>query len=247
MSQPRFLILSGDGINCERETAFAFEQAGGAAEIVHINDLLENPTKLETYQGMAFPGGFSFGDELGSGQVLATKIRHGLLKQFHEFVDEGKLVIGICNGFQVLTKLGLLPDHKKDRTVALAPNIHGQFLNKWVGMNVKSDKCVWTESIESLELPARHGEGRIVFTAGKEEEIYQNLLAKGQIVFDYTEDINGSYKKIAGLCNDKGTVLGMMPHPEAALFEVTSRTRSNSPWNSTVAMKMFENAIAYYK
>ncbi|TNF25281.1 MAG: phosphoribosylformylglycinamidine synthase subunit PurQ [Deltaproteobacteria bacterium] len=247
MSQANFLILSGDGINCERETAFAFEQAGGKAQIIHVNKLLENPSILESFQGMAFPGGFSFGDELGSGQVLATKIKHGLLEQFHRFVEDGKLVIGICNGFQVLTKLGLLPNHKKNRTVALAPNNHGQFLNKWVGMNVKTEKCIWTKGIESLELPARHGEGRIVFSAGKEDEIYQELKENGQIVFEYTTDINGSYKKIAGLCNAEGTVLGMMPHPEAALYEATSRIRSSNPWDKTAAMKIFENAIAYYK
>lgn len=247
MSQPKFLILSGDGINCENETAFAFERAGGKSEVVHINNLLEDPSILNDYQGMAFPGGFSFGDELGSGQVLATKIRHGLLEQIHKFVEDEKLIIGICNGFQVLTKLGLLPDHSKERTVALAPNNHGQFLNKWVGMNPISKKCIWTQDLDSLELPARHGEGRIVFTQGKEETIYSNLLENEQIVFKYTEDINGSYEKIAALCNPKGTVLGMMPHPEAALFEVTARMKGKDPLQTSPAMKMFENAIDYYK
>lgn len=247
MSTPTFLILSGDGINCERETALAFEQAGGKSEIVHINSLLENPSILDNYQGMAFPGGFSFGDELGSGQVLATKMRHGLLENIHKFVEDDKLVIGICNGFQVLTKLGLLPDHKKDRSIALAPNSHGKFLNKWVGMRVKSENCIWTKDISTIELPARHGEGRLVFTQGKEDEIYSELESNEQIVFEYDQDINGSFKKTAGLCNKKGTVLGMMPHPEAALFEITSRSKSSSPWTPSTAMKMFQNAIAYYK
>ena len=127
----KFLILTGDGINCERETAKAFINAGAEAEIIHVNDLLENPSALKNYSGMAIPGGFSFGDELGSGQVLALKIKHGLKEASDEFVADKKPIIGICNGFQVLVKLGLLPFPLEDRVMALAANESGHFINRW--------------------------------------------------------------------------------------------------------------------
>ncbi|MCO4795218.1 MAG: phosphoribosylformylglycinamidine synthase subunit PurQ [Bacteriovoracaceae bacterium] len=246
MNKPNFLVLSGDGINCENETAFAFREAGGRADVLHINQVLENPSILKNYQGLAFPGGFSFGDELGSGQVLANKIKHGLLKELIEFIDQDKLVIGICNGFQVLTKLGLLPSHDKKRSMALAPNIQGNFIDKWVNMSVTSKKCVWTKDIERITLPVRHGEGRIIFSSNSQSEIYEELKLNDQIALVYDEDINGSFNCIAGVCNKKGTVLGLMPHPEAALFEATSETRSKNPLNHNIPMKIFKNAINYF-
>src|SRR4051812_35674067 len=146
MKNPLFIIVAGDGINCERETARAVELAGGSAKIIHINDLLDAPEILKSADGLAIPGGFSFGDELGSGQIMALKIRHRLNEAFYGLVRQKKPVIGICNGFQVLVKLGLLPyPDAKERIIALAPNEQGQFINRWVEMDVKESVCLWTK------------------------------------------------------------------------------------------------------
>lgn len=243
------LVLCGDGINCERETALAFEVAGGRPEIVHVNDLLANPDCLHDYEGMAFPGGFSFGDDLGAGLVLGLKLRSKMTDQLRDFIANGKPIIGICNGFQVLSKLGLLPDFSGPRSMALAPNIHGQFIDKWVKLNVAPNSCCkWTEGLNELELPVRHGEGRVVFLAGQEKAIYEHLLAKGQIVLQYQEDINGSYAQIAGVCDPTGLVLGLMPHPEAYLFQATRRTLSAAaPLSQGDGQALFQNILRYLR
>jgi len=242
MKKPLFLVLAGDGINCERETACAFELGGGETHITHINDLLENPKMLGRYEGLAIPGGFSFGDELSSGQIMALKIRHGLGDAFFKFIEAQKPVIGICNGFQVLVKLGLLPNPKTlERTVALAANAQGGFINRWVTVKViQNTVCQWTQNIESIEMPIRHGEGRIVF---KDDSVYAALKSKGQIVLTYTEDVNGSHGRIAGLCDETGMVLGLMPHPEAHVYRATYKTPAKDYMQSGQGLKIFENII----
>jgi phosphoribosylformylglycinamidine synthase len=248
MGTHKFLILSGDGINCERETALAFKQAGGTPTIIHINELLEKPTLLNEFDGMAIPGGFSFGDELGSGQVLALKIKHGLKEEFAKFVDDKKPIIGICNGFQVLVKLGLLPYPKDERVMALAQNKNGEFIDRWTQLNmVDGSICKWTDGIDmgSIELPVRHGEGRVVFAKGREEEIFNALSKNGQIPFCYDEDFNGSYKNIAGVCDPTGLILGMMPHPEAYLFEATYKNKKENPHAKGMGQLLFDNIIKY--
>lgn len=240
--KPSFLILCGDGINCERETAKAFELAGAAARIVHINDVLETPVMLREFQGLAIPGGFSFGDELGSGQIMALKIRHKLGDAFFDFVAAGKPVIGICNGFQVLVKLGLLPFPKTlDRALALAPNLGGGFIDRWVALDVdKKSVCRWTEGLERLELPIRHGEGRIVF---RDEKLYAQLQAAGQIPLSYAEDVNGSHGRIAGLCDPTGMVLGLMPHPEAHVRSATYKTPAREYMKDGDGLALFSNIV----
>ena len=218
--KPKFLILAGDGINCERETAQAFEQANAEPLIIHINDLLQSPARLQEIQGMALPGGFSFGDELGSGQILALKIRYGMGEEFQRFVENGAPVIGICNGFQVLAKLGLLPFSSGDVCLSLAPNQSGHFIDTWVELEVDSySQCPWISNIPSpLSLPIRHGEGRVVFTQGREQEIGSHLLKNGQIPLRYSNcNPNGSMESAAAICDERGLILGMMPHPEAAV------------------------------
>ncbi len=239
---PSFLVLSGDGINCERETASAFEMAGAKAKVIHINDLLKAPTLLREFQGLAIPGGFSFGDELGSGQILSLKIKYGLEQEFFHFLEEKKPVIGICNGFQVLTKLGLLPNFREERKVALARNIQGQFIDRWVSLKrVEKNVCVWTKGMEEFCLPIRHGEGRLTLRPGREEVIYQSLKGAGQIALEYTEEVNGSYRSIAGLCDPTGLVLGLMPHPEAAVSGYTYPGRQHlAPGRS-----FFTNIVEY--
>lgn len=246
LHKPLFLVLSGDGINCERETASAFVHAGGDARILHINDLLAAPEKLAAYDGMAIPGGFSFGDELGSGQIMALKIRHKLGDAFARLVEKQKPVIGICNGFQVLVKLGLLPfpDAQK-RLCALAPNAHGGFVDRWVTLLPQSgSRCIWTAGIENaIRLPARHGEGRIVFAEGQAEELHRKLQQNGQIPFCYETDINGSYARIAALCDPTGYVLGLMPHPEAFMHaECAPNRQTQQPGDGFI---LFDNIIRH--
>ncbi len=245
----KFLILTGDGINCERETAKAFINAGAEAEIIHVNDLLENPSALKNYSGMAIPGGFSFGDELGSGQVLALKIKHGLKEAFDEFVADKKPIIGICNGFQVLVKLGLLPFPLEDRVMALAANESGHFINRWSTLRTNRESvCEWTKGLENeFELPVRHGEGRVVFKIGEEEKIFNQLVKNGQIPFTYTENFNGSYQSIAGVCDPTGLILGMMPHPEAYVFEATAKVKKADPFAKAPGQKLFDNIVEFLK
>ena len=247
--KPLFIIVSGDGINCERETAAALIQAGGNSKIVHINDLLENPKMLETAEGLAIPGGFSFGDELGSGQIMALKIRHKLGAAFFGMVEKKKPIIGICNGFQVLVKLGLLPfPAEEERRVALAANESGKFIDRWVSLDVNPKSvCLWTKDLplSSLELPIRHGEGRIVFRRGEEEAIYQTLVKQGQIPLTYKEDVNGSHGRIAALTDPSGVVLGLMPHPEAFVSRATYRSPQQDAAVKGDGLFVFENIIKY--
>jgi phosphoribosylformylglycinamidine synthase len=219
MRAAKVLVLTGDGINCERETARAFALAGAEPKVMHINDLLAEPAALESFEAMAFPGGFSFGDDLGSGQVLALKVSLVLGEGLARFVQANKPVIGICNGFQALTKLGLLPEPFGVRTMALARNASGNFLDRWVELEPeKTSACIWTRNLEKgFSLPVRHGEGRVVFTRGEEESLHRQLGQNGQIALRYAEDINGSYGRIAGVCDPSGLVFGLMPHPEAAV------------------------------
>ena len=248
MAKPKFLILRGDGINCENETALAFKEAGADPKLVHVNDLMENPGLLEEFQGMAIPGGFSFGDELGSGQVLALKIKHGLSDAFSNFVAHKKPIIGICNGFQVLVKLGLLPFPNEERVMALAQNEKGTFVNKWTKLNVdKNSVCKWTKGLsdQDVEFPTRHGEGRVVFAQGREKEIYEILKTNGQIPFTYEENFNGSHNSIAGVCDPTGLVLGMMPHPEAYIFQATYKKPVKNVFDTGVGQVLFNNIVEY--
>lgn len=244
MKKPVFLVLAGDGINCERETAQAFVQAGGDARVIHINDLVDHPAQMETVDGLAIPGGFSFGDELGSGQIMALKIRHGLGDYFRNFIAARKPVIGICNGFQVLVKLGLLPDMEAaERQMALAQNDHGSFINRWVTLDRDvASVCRWTAGMTRFELPIRHGEGRIVF---KDDDVYKELVRHGQIALRYTEDVNGSYDRIAGVCDKSGLVLGLMPHPEAHAYRATYLLPETDYMRAGDGIALFRNIIQY--
>jgi phosphoribosylformylglycinamidine synthase len=250
MKEVNFLILAGDGINCERETAFAFRQAGARAKIVHINDLIEQPSFLRDYQGLAIPGGFSFGDELGSGQILALKLKHRLGHELEHFVREGKAIIGICNGFQVLVKLGLLPFPFETRAMALSQNKSGYFIDRWVELEVvRGSVCKWISEIESntIELPVRHKEGRVEFAPQQEEVLFSSLWNKGQIPFRYKEEVNGSYQNIAGVCDPSGMILGLMPHPEGYLFQATYKNTTRDPYAKGMGQYLFDGIVKYFK
>ena len=232
--QPSVLVVTGYGINCEEETAYAFRLAGAETTIAHVNDLLDGRESLERHQILALPGGFSYGDALGSGLALANKIRFApgpggtLLERIRRFVAAGKQVIGICNGFQVLVKTGLLPglDPALTPAVSLAGNDSGRFEDRWVHLAVDSRRAVAVRGIKALFLPVRHGEGK--FVTGSTDLLTQ-LGERGQVVLRYADppefsptmaypaNPNGSEGAVAGICDPTGRVLGLMPHPEAFL------------------------------
>ncbi len=225
------LILTGFGLNCDIETAHAFELAGAEAHRVHINALISGKAELEHFHILAFGGGFSWGDDHGAGVIQALKLKNHIGDKILSFVNKGKLVIGICNGFQTLVNLGLLPGIDNDyntRSVALTWNDSGNFRDQWVDLTVNQDSpCVFTKSIDSenlstdnldihklynIELPIRHAQGKFV----AEQPVIDRLIASNQVVLRYSNvNPNGSFYDIAGICDASGHVFGLMPHPEA--------------------------------
>lgn len=212
---PKALVVCGDGINCEQETAFAFNLAGATTEIIHINQLLEAPERLSEQQILVLPGGFSFGDEVSSGKILSLKLSQGKLGDtLYEFVKNQKIILGICNGFQTLVKLGLLPNEQlRLQQVSLVHNRQYQFINRWVSLNKElSDSPFLNNLPQSFELPIRHGEGRLVVDS---EDTEVALKAERAKALTYEHDVNGSYQNIASLISGNGKIMGLMPHPEA--------------------------------
>ena len=248
-SNIKALILTGDGINCETETSLAFTEAGIQAEIIHISDLIEDPKRLESAHILALPGGFSFGDEIGSGQILALKLKYSLGDELKKFIDNKKLIIGICNGFQVLVRLGLLPKPFEPRTMTLTHNRQGNFINRWVDLEVPTSECVWTKDIQSkkISLPIRHGEGKIVFKGDSDAQkvMYKTLSTNGQIALNYSVDVNGSYAQIAGVCDPTGRIFGLMPHPEAATSMWHSPAGIDKSGAVGIGASIFESGIKY--
>ncbi|OIO41653.1 phosphoribosylformylglycinamidine synthase I [Candidatus Pacearchaeota archaeon CG1_02_31_27] len=254
----KVLILYGYGINCDNETQFGFGLAGAEAEKVHINQLISGEKGLRDYQILAIPGGFSFGDDIGAGKVLATKIKYNLAEEFQEFINEEKLIIGICNGFQVLVKLGILPGFDKNYTnqdVTLTFNNSGRFEDRWVWLKInQKSPCIFTKGIEKLYLPVRHGEGKFV---SKNEIIRERLIAQNQIVVHYADDRgnlsdypwnpNGSELNIAGICDETGRIFGLMPHPESFLFPQNHPRWTRMKIKEGEGLKIFKNAVSFVK
>lgn len=213
-------LLRTAGTNCDLETAFAFQQEGAEVELVHINQLLNREKKLTSYQVLAIPGGFTYGDDLGAGKILANQLRFQLWEDLMRFIQTGNLIIGICNGFQVLVKAGLLPFRDGIQQVTLTWNDSGKFEDRWVYLK-KNSNSVWTRSLpEIIYLPVAHAEGKFV----AEEGVLEQLEQAGQIAFQYVDEKgqlagypynpNGSQKNIAGITDPSGRILGLMPHPE---------------------------------
>lgn len=248
MINVKAIILAGDGLNCENETAKAFQKAGAEASIIHINDLLDRPFLLMNYHILAIPGGFSFGDEISSGQILALKLKHGLENELKEFAKT-RLIIGICNGFQTLTKLGLLPFPEAKRAVTLTQNRSHQFINSWVQVKLAASKSPWLKGLpQEFNLPIRHAEGRVVFKGNEHEqkELFQKMKEHGQIALTYENDINGSYAKIAGLTDKSGRIFGLMPHPEAATSQILEPI-SQKKCELSLGQIIFNNAVEYIR
>ncbi len=241
---PRALVITGDGINCEQETAQAFRLAGFDAEIRHLNDLIAEFTTLDQisrrYAALALPGGFSFGDDLTSGKVLALKIQHKLGWNLPQFAERGGLVIGVCNGFQALIRMGVF-----GKELSITHNAGGKFIDTWVKVTPAASKCVWLKGIGTMDLPVRHGEGRIVLQHSRRAEILTKMEKSGASCLRYEGDPNGSEGRLAGLCDGTGRIFGLMPHPEAfvrwtAHPEWTSQSgRASSPG---AGLAIFENA-----
>lgn len=227
MEKPKALVLTGYGINCDFETQFALASNGAIAKRVHINDLISGKEKLEDFQIFGLPGGFSYGDDISAGKVLANKIRTNLKEQIQQFIKDGKLVFGFCNGFQIMAKAGLLPypSNSLEQTVTLTNNDSNRYEDRWVFLKSQGSNCVFTKGIDLLYLPVAHGEGK--FYAG--EKALKELETQKQIVFKYADsegnpasnafplNPNGSLQDIAGICDKTGRIFGMMPHPERCL------------------------------
>ena len=247
--KPRVLILRAAGTNCDRETAAAFELVGATADRVHVNRVLESPATLEQYELLAIPGGFSYGDDISAGRILANQLMQRLGGALHAFVAAGKPVIGICNGFQVLVKTDLLPGPLAGvagQTCTLVENDCGHFIDHWVRLEIKSDKCIWTRGIDrAIELPIAHGEGKFLPAS---DLVRQALWDADQVAVTYVDDApNGSIDRIAGVCDASGLIFGLMPHPEryvSPLQHYAWTSRDNAPAEGD-GLAFFRNAIEH--
>jgi phosphoribosylformylglycinamidine synthase len=265
----RALILRSPGTNCDEETAYAFQLAGAEVERLHVKTLIRGERQLEEFQILALPGGFSYGDDLGAGTVLANQLLARLEDPLRDFVAAGRLVIGICNGFQVLVRLGLLPGLPGPRSASLVENVSGKFEDRWVQLSVETDTCPFLLDPGkgwSLRLPVAHREGRFL---PREPEVLSRLTEGGQVALRYidpegTEDgytstypanPNGSVEGIAGITNPEGNVLGLMPHPERFLSTLQSPTWTRQasrspglladPGRAGDGYVFFRNAVKY--
>ncbi|MEE9148989.1 MAG: phosphoribosylformylglycinamidine synthase subunit PurQ [Candidatus Tectomicrobia bacterium] len=259
MKRPRILVLTGYGINCEHETAYAFNlpSVNGEATLVHVNDLIAYPQQLEQFHILALPGGFAFGDDISAGIVLATKLRYRLERPLSKFLEAGKLVIGICNGFQALVRLGILPAVRGLRwqqDATLTVNDSGQFEDRWVHLQISATcPSPFVQGLERCYLPVRHGEGKFV---PRNAEVLEALQANQQIVARYCHPAgaaatypwnpNGSVDDIAAVCDPSGRIFGLMPHPEAYVHRTQHPrwTREALP-EEGLGVSIFRNAVAF--
>jgi phosphoribosylformylglycinamidine synthase len=260
MKQIKAIVLRAAGVNCDVETEFALTSAGAEAERVHINRIIEDQSILEQYQILVFPGGFSYGDDVAAGKILANQVIHHLSEVISKFIEDGKLILGICNGFQVLVKTGILPglnDTQKpsieDQFVSITDNDSGKFEDRWVYLEPATDNCVFIEPNRRIYLPIAHAEGKVIT---KNSDVLEKLKAGGHVGFRYVDkdgnegqfpvNPNGSTDSIAGLTDSSGRVFGLMPHPERFIH------RTQHPhWgrlNGDIepdGMTIFRNAVNY--
>jgi phosphoribosylformylglycinamidine synthase I len=260
---PRVLILRAPGTNCDRETEFAFETAGARADSVHLNRLLENPRLVGEYQILCIPGGFSYGDDICAGRIFGNQMRHHLRDTLQAFKDAGKLILGICNGFQILIKSGvLLPDRADEPIATLTLNESGKFEDRWVQLRVASPKCVFLQGIEQMYLPVAHAEGKFV---ARDEATLAKLDAAGQLVLRYDHlpsaprpmiaarqavpypaCPNGAQLAVAGLSDETGRVFGLMPHPERHIDPTQHPRWTRERRERGDGLAVFENAVRFF-
>jgi len=275
MNDPRALVLTGYGLNCDWETQHSLSLAGFLADRVHISQLIasreeRNKVNLQDYHLLALDGGFSWGDDHGAGVVLAARLKYTLQEDLEAFISSGKLIIGICNGFQGMVNLGLLPGFAGDygkRLVALIANDGGNFRDDWVGLRGNPNSpCIFTRGIEKIELPVRHGEGKFYAPPA----VLEQLVAGQQVALSYAlstgecaqgrfpENPNGSLLDIAGLCDPSGRIFGLMPHPEAfnhwtnhprwtLIKETLRREGKKMETEEGQGLRIFKNAAEYVR
>ncbi len=253
MSRPRVCVITGFGINADEELVLAFQRVGAEAERVHVTDLVAEPQRLLGFRILAFPGGFSFGDHLGSGKVFATLFRRSLGPRFSEFLASGGLAIGICNGFQVLVKMGVLPNTSGSgrQEVSLVHNDSGRYEDRWIRVRFEAgSRCAWTRGLGEMDLPVRHGEGKFVTrdpdqlsALAREGLVALRYAAPGGGEPRYPEDPNGSDGHVAGICDPSGRVFGLMPHPEAFQYPQNHPDWTLSPRLRADGLLIFENGV----
>lgn len=270
MSDVNVLVLTGYGLNCDHETAYAFELAGAQSSRVHINALIDGSTALDDFQIMVFIGGFSWGDDHGAGVIQAVRMKTHLGHKLLAFVEKGNLVMGICNGFQTLVNLGLLPGfdgNYQTRSMALAFNDCGNFRNQWVNLKVNAaSPCIFTRGIDTAEFPVRHGEGKFLADPASIDRLVQtNQIAIQYALADgntaegrFPDNPNGSLNDIAGICDSTGRIFGLMPHPEAYNHwtnhpdwtrnkEIAKRRGANPDEDLTVGIRMLKNGVDFIR
>jgi phosphoribosylformylglycinamidine synthase len=260
MAKPRVLIVRAPGTNCDIETAHAFELAGAASERLHVNQLIEHPRLAEQFQILCFPGGFSYGDDIAAGRIAAVQWQTKLSDVLAQFRAEDRLVMGICNGFQIMMRLGIFFEEGIESAPAtLTWNRHGRFESRWVHLKPESDHCVFLRGIDSIYLPMAHAEGRFLM---RDEATQQMLKDGNQIAMRYCDphgatgdeelefpwNPNGAQWNVAGICDSSGRVFGLMPHPERFLFPTNHPhwTRMASLPEHGDGLKMFQNAVSYF-
>ena len=252
------IVLRAAGINCDMETQYALELAGASAQRIHINRVIEDKQLLDGFEILVIPGGFSYGDDVAAGKILANQIVHHLSEALRKFIDDGKLILGICNGFQVLVKTGILPGNescKRQENITITNNDSGRFEDRWVYLAPQTKKCVFIEQDRQIYLPIAHGEGKVVT---KDTATLDKLKSDGHIAFKYVDENgsegpfpinpNGSMASIAGLTDTTGRVLGLMPHPERFV-----RPTQHPRWCrlkdkvDADGMTIFNNAVKYVR
>jgi phosphoribosylformylglycinamidine synthase subunit PurQ / glutaminase len=263
--KPPILIITGYGVNCEAESRAAWEKTGAAPRLVHLHDLLETPNLLREFKALMFIGGFSFGDHMGSGHVLALRIKQRMQEQIQSFIAQGNLILGVCNGFQVMVRMGLLPGFDNDYftpKLALMQNDCGTFQNFWVRIAFNPDSpCIFTRNLQAMDLPIRHGEGKIFTTDKKLAEHLKTSKtaacryvdrATGKPTMEFPDNPNGSLHAIAGLCDPTGRIFGLMPHPEAYLFPENHPQWPRQKLDGTLpeaglGLTIFQNAVNFLR
>jgi len=264
MSAPRVLILRAPGTNCDAETAHAFSLAGGAADRWHVNRLLESPRRLADFQIFCVPGGFSYGDDLSAGRIMGSQIAHHLADALDEFHAADKLILGICNGFQVLLKTNLLAaSDDRGPLATLTLNDSGHFEDRWVRLRADSGNCVFLQGIEEMELRVTHAEGKFV---ARDEAEFRRMAAAGQFVLRYAprtsgsetqgpdaevrypDNPNGAMGNVAGMCDATGRVFGLMPHPEGYIDPTQHPRWTRGPMREAGdGLRIFQNAVRYFR
>ncbi len=256
MTKPKVCVLRAAGTNCDGETVTACERAGAVAERVHVNRLIENPKKLSGYQILIIPGGFTYGDDIAAGKVLAVQLASALAQEVGNFVTSDKLVIGICNGFQVLVKTGLLPAGAVGpQEVTLTANDSNRYEDRWVTLRTDSSRSVFAKSGQLFHVPVAHGEGKFVT---RDAAVMRRLIRNEQILFRYVGpddgevpypyNPNGSIEDVAGIIDETGRIMGLMPHPERHIepWQHPQWTRKGlAPEGDGLAI--FRNAVGYFQ